>query len=229
MQNKIEIMLIGLEEHGLRKEKQEFLEALSIMSESATDICNAIKTKMIACVANDEYDKLQELSQLSILTKQFTAQIDGIKGATKYNKSESETELKQHLVAHKLYEDMANQTPYKLVLEEQEYILEKPTWRCMFEVVMKELAKKSPERFMDLVDIFNAENASYCKFSQNKGALKSRHYTAVYIEDIKMYMVYQGDSKVLTAKALRALHYFNLQDKCEVYVNGKLRNVSKKK
>ena len=221
MKNELEILLIGLNEAEMNKEKADLIDALSLLSGEVDSIYTSMSQKMKECIDDDDESKLAQLMKTRKVVKTINDQIAKIQSASKYDPGVEGGKVGDEY--HLLSEDMTNQTPWKVEIDGHKFILEKQTWRCMFETIINALAEMSPQRFSQLVKKFNLENRTYCQFADSKEDLPTA-YGITYIKAGNVYMSHQGSAKDICNKALEALSFFNLKDAHKVYVSGRVRN-----
>lgn len=228
MRNQMEAILIYMDSLGLLSEKRDVMDSMDLLCESFGNIGKAAKKKMHECIDNDEYDKIQDYRKMCSLIDQVITDIELTKTASKYKPTCGDAMSQPNLVKRALNENMEHQTPYKIIIESETYILEKPTFRCLFETVFNLLASKDGDRFLELVDVFNKVGTKYCKFAKCKSDFKDENYPISEIKAVDMFVQYQGQANALCERILYALAFFNLDDKYELYLNGRVRGVRKK-
>lgn len=222
MKNELEILLIGLGEADMNKEKADLIDALSLLSLEIETVYGAMSNKMKECIDDDDESTLHQLMKTRKVVKTITEQIAKVQSASKYEPEVGKGKPGDEY--HLLNEDMTNQTPWKVEVDGKSYILEKQTWRCMFETIISILAELSPQRFSLLVEKFNKESTCYCRFDKDRNNLTDS-YGVTFIKSAGLYMSYFGSANSICTQALEALKFFNLKDSHKVFLSGRKRNV----
>ena len=83
MKNELEILLIGLNEAEMNKEKADLIDALSLLSGEVDSIYVSMSQKMKECIDDDDESKLAQLMKTRKVVKTINDQIAKIQSASK--------------------------------------------------------------------------------------------------------------------------------------------------
>ena len=220
MKNELEAIVIGLEEAGLKKQKETLITALQMLEQELSDMGQTMKVAMHDCIDVDDYGRLEKLQQLNVLIQTASSNLHDIPTATRYENKEQPIVEKMTNV-----DSITGRSPSAIIINGERIDLPKDRWVTLLEHILRYCARVSPKRFEEMTQ--QMPNQSSLSFLGTTSEAARPYAQVVHIPELNQYVEISGSAERIWLACESVLKFYNLQGQYEILLNNKVRNKRK--